>query len=190
MKYYVNQFYGDRLGGEAAGFPNVYPGMYIGLFTACEAKGEGNFCGYYGAEYYLNTELLAYYVAEGGRYQPEKRISEVQSCYFRRQKILIGSHMWTLVIEAETLEEALEKFENAEWRRWELEDAGITVQTAIEAINAHRYKHVGVYIKCDNGIYYYEDEDIYAIDESLLSQTIKDQSCMYQNGNYTVHIRV
>ena len=118
MKFYVNRFYGDRLGGEKAGFPNVYPNMYIGLFTQCKTKGEGNCCGYYGAEYYLDTELLAYYVAEGCIYQPEKRISDVSDCYFYREKILIGSHMWTKVIEAETVEEAIEKFKNAEWRRW------------------------------------------------------------------------
>lgn len=118
MKFYVNEFYGDRLGGEQAGFPNIYPNMYIGLFTQCETKGEGSFCGYYGAEYYLDTELIAYYEAEGTIYRPEKRISDVKYCYFKRKKILIGSHMWTKVIEAETTEEAIEKFKNADWRQW------------------------------------------------------------------------
>lgn len=118
MKFYVNQFYGDRLGGGPAGFRNIYPNNYIGLFTQCETRGEGSFCGYYGAEYYLNTELLAYYEAEGLIYRPEKRISQVYPCYFRRSKILIGSHMWTQVIEANSIEKALKKFENADWRQW------------------------------------------------------------------------
>ena len=118
MKFYVNQFYGDSLGGKAVGFPNIWPDMYIGLFTQCKTKGEGNFCGYYAVEYYLDTELLAYYVAKGGIYQPEKRISEVNGCYFHRRKMPIGSHMWTYVIEANTEEEAFEKFKNADWRRW------------------------------------------------------------------------
>lgn len=119
MKFYVNSFYGDRLGGEKVGLPNIYPNFYIGLFTQSKTIGEGNFCGYYGAEYYLDTELLAYYQAEGPIYQPEKRISSVYGCYFKRKKMLIGSHMWTRVIEAETVEEAYKKFENAEWRPWD-----------------------------------------------------------------------
>ena len=183
MKYYVNQFHMNEL-------YSIYPNMYIGLFTECKPRGEGNFCGYYGAEYYLDTELLAYYVAEGGRYHPECRISEVFNCHIRRHKFPIGSHMWTLVIEADTFEEAFEKFENADWRRWELSDEGITVQDEIEKLNMDRYIHVVVYITTDDGTYYFEDEDIDAIGPNLLSRIIKDLSSAYDHGNYTINIRV
>lgn len=46
----------------------------IGLFDNDEWDGRGSFCGYYGAEYYLNTTLLAYGVQliEGNkRYNPK-----------------------------------------------------------------------------------------------------------------------
>lgn len=114
-KFYVNQVHGEDL---LNGIP--YPQMVIGLFDQCETEGRGNFCGYYGSEYYLNTKLYAYYVAEGGLYQPEKRISDVMKPVspFIYDEVQIGSHMWTYVIEAETVEEAIVKFTNAEWRRW------------------------------------------------------------------------
>ena len=117
-KFYVNKFYDDAL-------THIYTEGYgdglIGLFEECGTTGKGNFCGYYGAEYYVNTKLLAFYVADcRGVYSPEKMISDITIC--KRpvvyKEVSIGSHMWTKVIDAETVEEAIEKFKNADWRRW------------------------------------------------------------------------
>lgn len=69
MKYRVNEL--SRSSGKL-NLPRVYPDRYIGLFKGGKWDGRGNFCGWYGAEYYLNTELIAYYTAEGGIYMPEK----------------------------------------------------------------------------------------------------------------------
>lgn len=96
----------------------------IGLFKQCRAEGRGNFCGYYASEYYLNTELYAYYEAELGVYRPEARVSKLTICdpAIKFDEVQIGSDMWTLVIEAETVDEAIELFANAAWRKWTLED--------------------------------------------------------------------
>ena len=169
MKYYVNQFYGDKLG-----LPNVYPNMYIGLFTKCKAKGEGNCCGYYGAEYYLDTALLAYYVAEGGIYQPEKRVTDITDCYYRSKKMAIGSHMWTLVIDAETFEEALEKFKNATWRRYQFFDEELTVEQIIDSRVDDGIAHTLVFINDGKITWMYEDEDIDYIDPDILSRIVQD----------------
>ena len=120
-KFYVNMFYDESIRKEL-GLP--YKQDLIGLFKQCKTEGRGSFCGYYGAEYYLNTELYAYYVADSkSGYTPEERISDVEICIptLKYREMLIGSHMWTQVIEAETVSEALEAFKNAKWRSWRLD---------------------------------------------------------------------
>jgi hypothetical protein len=170
-KYYVNSFYGDRIG-----LPNVYPNMYIGLFRECKAKGEGNFCGYYGAEYYLDTELIAYYEAEGGRYQPEKRIGKTHICGYKFDKILIGSHMWTQVIEAKDDAEARDKFIRAEWRQWNtFKDEPRTVKDVIEdEMNRRQNWTIVVMITDGDKAYAYDDGNIYMIDSTIMDRYVKD----------------
>lgn len=117
-KFYVNCFHDETI-------QNIYmpDNRYrlIGLFEECGTTGEGNFCGYYGAEYYVHTRLEAFYFAQrGGIYAPEKRVTDVIICArpIEYTKVGIGSHMWTRVIEADTTAEAFKKFRNADWRRW------------------------------------------------------------------------
>jgi len=115
MKFYVNKFYDDSVKKVA------YENSLIGLFEQCKTDGRGSFCGYYGSEFYLNTRLIAYYTAETkGCYTPEKRIGDIVVCDEpkRYDEVLIGSHMWTKVIEADSLEEAIQKFLRFEWRQW------------------------------------------------------------------------
>lgn len=113
MIFYVNSI-------ENNSFEVKYPNKIIGLFGEHGWEGRGNFCGWYGAEYYLNTELYAYYTADcSGLYTPELRISDVVVCDppIHYDEIAIGSGMWDRRIEADDLEEALGMFANAEWTR-------------------------------------------------------------------------
>lgn len=85
----------------------------IGLFSGeCEWHGEGNFCGWYGAEFYLNATLLAYYEIENGyMYSPKghKHLDEVvvEQHY---DKIGMGSCYWEILMYAENDTEARSKF--------------------------------------------------------------------------------
>ena len=65
MKFYVNEIAEtiDEL------TPLPWGEHYVGLFSQCETKGEGSFCGYYSCEKYLNTELLAYCVYKKCRHR-------------------------------------------------------------------------------------------------------------------------
>lgn len=113
-RYYVNRF-NDRTITDNSG-----PRDMIGLFGERGFEGRGNCCGWYAAEYYTNTELYAHYFADvSGLYSPEKRVSEVtvHDPAIKYDEVSIGSCYWERYIEAETLEEAIEKFKNAEWRR-------------------------------------------------------------------------
>lgn len=113
-KYYVNSF-DDRSISDTP--PDI---DMIGLFGKHGFEGRGNFCGWYGVELYTNTELYAHYLADGsGLYSPTKRISEVtvHDPAVKYDEVVIGSCYWEQYIEAGTLEEAIEKFKNAEWRR-------------------------------------------------------------------------
>lgn len=49
MLFYINSFKDKSLGDQ----------HYVGLFNASNREGRGNFCGWYGAEYYQDTNLLA-----------------------------------------------------------------------------------------------------------------------------------
>ena len=116
-KFYVNEVHDQTFRN---GVP--YGQSIIGLFKQCATEGRGSFCGYYGAEFYIDTEMYAYYVAScKGIYRPEARITDVVTLALPKKysEVAIGSHMWTTVIEAETVEEAIRLFENAEWRRWD-----------------------------------------------------------------------
>lgn len=120
MKFYVNKINDSKLLKTLNHVTNAYD--RIGLFAQCDTDAEGNFCGYYSVEYYLKTVLYATYYAEGLTvYRPENRIDDVQvlSEPMPLREVSISTHMWTKVIEAETVEEAIKKFENAEWRDWD-----------------------------------------------------------------------
>ena len=112
--FYVNELYDKNIADTHYGV------CIIGLFGDHGYEGRGNFCGWYGAEYYTNAELYAHYLAEGGGlYSPEKRISDVvvNEPTIKYDEVQIGSGYWELKIEAETLEEAINKFKNGEWRK-------------------------------------------------------------------------
>ena len=92
----------------------------IGLFTNADWKGEGNFCGYYSSEYYLNTVLLAIGIQErngGMLYDPLAPFDGgflVEKQYY--EKIAIGSDMWTKSFFAENDDEAIEIFKKQKWK--------------------------------------------------------------------------
>lgn len=110
MKFYINQV-------ETRDSSWDY--QCIGLFTNNEWQGEGNFCGYYGSEYYLNTTLIAYGIqAKTGNYPydplyPFNYVKIVNSSY---EKIQIGSDMWEESFECDNEIEALNIFAQQKWR--------------------------------------------------------------------------
>lgn len=92
---------------------------YVGLFRGREWEGRGNFCGWYGGEYYKDTTLVAYGIQvvnrnalamhgpfNGGFYD------NVNKHY---DEIGIGSIYWEKVIEANSVEEAVEIFKSQKW---------------------------------------------------------------------------
>lgn len=119
MKFYVNEVVGDHRLRSTLGLHDR--DMIIGLFKQCATDGRGNFCGYYASEYYIDTELYAYYIADcSGIYRPEARVSELTICSpaIKYHEIQIGTHIWTNVIEAETINDAIELFRDGKWRGW------------------------------------------------------------------------
>ena len=94
----------------------------IGLFTNNEFKGEGSFCGWYGAEYYLNTELLAYGIQLVEGCQPIKFRHPFDGGFYicekqHYDKIHIGSCMYEHAFEADSVEEAIDIFRSQNWIR-------------------------------------------------------------------------
>lgn len=89
----------------------------IGLFTKTNWTGEGNFCGWYGIEYFNDTKLIAYYIIpNSSMYKPkgQEHIDEqVVNKYFK--KIAIGSCYWTIEFQAENEEEAIKQFFNEDY---------------------------------------------------------------------------
>lgn len=115
--YYINAVDFD---GVIDGCECDYQHRYIALFDSNEWKGEGNFCGYYATEMYLNTTMLAFFQQEGDRgsiYDPHKKASEVHRCRIAFEYVTIGSGMWEMTLEAENDEDAIRKFENLEFTR-------------------------------------------------------------------------
>ncbi len=113
VRYYVNMFYDKSMS-------DCLSKQMIGLFGEHKWDGRGNFCGWYGAEFYLNTELYAHYFTEGGiLYAPEKRVSEVviHNPAVKYDEVMIGSCYWERYIDAETPEEAIDKFRDGDWER-------------------------------------------------------------------------
>ena len=110
MKFYINQVTTEDSDWEH---------QCIGLFTNNEWKGVGNFCGYYAAEYYLNTILIAYGVQiRNGNYiydplYPFKYCKKISKNY---NEILIGSNLWEETFEAINVIDALNIFYKQQWR--------------------------------------------------------------------------
>ena len=108
MIYYIN-----RVNKR---FPGVdpYNQEIIGLFTNDNWYGAGNFCGWYGAEYYSDTTLLAYYVVDNEshssiKFQGADHVKEVISGEYYSE-ICIGSIYMEYILEASNDEEAVRKF--------------------------------------------------------------------------------
>lgn len=95
--------------------------QYIGLFTSNQWVGEGNFCGYYGAEFYLNTKLLSYGIQlKPGNlcYDPKAPFDGgfIAHANENHLKIGIGSKYWEKRIEAYNQAEAIEIFRTQSWQ--------------------------------------------------------------------------
>lgn len=92
----------------------------VGLFDNNTWNGKGNFCGYYGAEFYLNTTLLAYGIqlrTGNLSYNPKAPFDGgfVENVNKHFDEIRIGSGMWEIKIEADTIEEAIQIFKDQSW---------------------------------------------------------------------------
>lgn len=114
MKFYVNEVHLN---------PVLLPNMgisekksYVGLFTSNEFRGEGYCCGWYGAELYVNTTLIAIYEAElGCPINLKNKVSDVIICNTHFDKITIGSIYWEKVVEADSVEDAIKYFSDRRW---------------------------------------------------------------------------
>jgi hypothetical protein len=100
--------------------------------------------------------------------------------------------MWTLVIEADTLEDAVKKFENAEWRKWQIADEGVTVQNVIDTEKSLRNKadHVSILINDNGVIRIYEDKEIDTIDSAILTRITKNRSYSFGNGKAVINLEI
>ena len=123
MKFYINS-----IGNKIEGLPELpyNNGQYVGLFSQCQVGEDGNFCGYYSSSSYINTNLHAVAIYENGCYRNAKRLEKVIRFDKFFQEIPIETHMWTNVIEAESIEDAISKFEISDWREWKCEIDEIT----------------------------------------------------------------
>lgn len=101
--YYVNIV---RAQDKEGNYINI-----VALFTESNWSGEGNFCGWYGSEYYNDTTVIAHYKNNQNdylvNYEPVTGITE---CDFHFDEIKISSCYHEKIIEAESNKEAVEKF--------------------------------------------------------------------------------
>ena len=109
MTFYVN---------EVRTKESDYEHECIGLFDKTNWVGEGSFCGWYGAEFYTNTTLIAYGIQLGhsGVYDPKRPFNggfKIVNEHY--DKIEIGSCFWTRTFESDSVEEAIEIFRKQEW---------------------------------------------------------------------------
>lgn len=103
MKYKINQ--------ATIEFPSKHD--CVGLFSYdSKWEGRGNFCGWYGIEYYIDGTLIAYYEIDKQMiWSPKghKHLSEVV-CNKKFKEMMISSCYWEVEIEADNDEEAIKKF--------------------------------------------------------------------------------
>lgn len=110
MKFYVNEIHNIA--------DSDWDHQCIGLFTNNKWVGEGNFCGWYGIEYYLDTTLIAYGIQlkEGNRgYDPTDPFNEIKYVNQYYDKIMIRSIIGEESFEANDVEEALKIFSEQNW---------------------------------------------------------------------------
>ena len=105
-RYYVNE-----INHSDVPIKVEYPKDIIGLFTAEEVKDIG---GHDSLVIYLNTRVIAYHISPGGMYCPSEKEGDDQRCDMQLKRIDCCS-MWTTYIDAESDDEAFEKFVNCEW---------------------------------------------------------------------------
>jgi len=104
MKFFVNAFNDNEKGSG-------YRVHLFGLFDSNKWEAEGSFCGWYGGEYYFNTNLLAYYLGEGKNYDPANpRLSPVVITREHYDSIPINSCYTEYEFEADSVKEARKIF--------------------------------------------------------------------------------
>lgn len=112
MKFYVNMigYPEDSLDIDKT----MNNAEYYGLFDSNDCDGIGNFCGWYSIEYYKNTNLLAYMI----RYRNDSgKFAMVKEYNRHYDQIAIGSIYLQKVIEADSIEEAIEIFKS-QYEKW------------------------------------------------------------------------
>ena len=125
-KFYVNTIYSNQVPGLA---PLDEDFKYVGMFSACDIKEAKPVNGHYTDTRYLKTTMHAvavyqnegYYCPDRGYYRHFGQLGAFVSkqpvrvnMYF--DEIRVMTCYDTDVIEAESVEEAIEKFKNKKWR--------------------------------------------------------------------------
>lgn len=89
----------------------------VGLFTSKEWRGEGNCCGWYSKEYFLNTTLLAYFTIpdDDSVRNYKKPYTNFEVVNKKYDKVWIYSSYATQEFTADSVEEAIEVFKNQRW---------------------------------------------------------------------------
>lgn len=108
MEFYVNE----------VSEKSTYNQTCIGLFLDNKWVGEGNYCGWYSTEYYLDTVLLAYGIQNRHKGHYDSKLPFDGGFYNSNQyyeKIHIGSIYFEKKIIADSIEEAIEIFKNQSW---------------------------------------------------------------------------
>ena len=106
MTFYINKVYIDVLDQRHE---------CIGLFSDTNWVGEGNFCGWYGAEFYKDVILLGYYtIPKTPLYKSkgERHIEEIDLLdeFDIRYEVSIGSCYWEQSFEEDDDYKALQRF--------------------------------------------------------------------------------
>ena len=118
MKFYINS-----IGSNLDGLNNLpyNQKQYVGLFSQCQVHEDGYFGGYYSSTKYINTTLYAVLIFENGCYKNAKKLSAPIKLDRFYNEIQTDPHMWTSVIEADTIDDAISQFEKSHLRDWKSE---------------------------------------------------------------------
>lgn len=121
MKFYINTI--ENHSGLSLPENISEKAIVIGLYRECAVKQLGYNCGWYGGESYINTKVYAYGVTEGDVDHCEW-VGDVKICNpaIKYKEIGVRTFYWTRVIEADSLNEAIELFRDAKWRSWDSKD--------------------------------------------------------------------
>ena len=109
MTFYVNEFTMDGINDHC-----------IGLFDSNQWEGKGSCCGYYGVEYYLNTNLLAYGIQLRKQIKLHNNRDPFDGGFFGNvnrhyDRVVIDTAMWEESFEANSVEEAVTVFKYRIW---------------------------------------------------------------------------